>query len=394
MSFTLTPVYGDDFIGRKEVISELVQELSSKNRIGFSISGIRRIGKTSILREVERRLLRERKDIRIIYVSVWRVSPSTVDEFVHVMNRATLAAFENALPARFRFEELLTSGARALGRLLENLKLSSNVTDDLEVSVSYVRGESTDVDAAITKSLSLPEHLSQMTKKKCVLMIDEFPSLEELKFGSKNRTIGESMIKLVRTLYEDFRLTKLVISGSYRDTMENLVTKSKAPFYKQLLLREIGPFSVAEFGEFISHYLADLRFVDDRARKDLYKVSSGIPYNLQLLGKEIRFQNLNLIGSKEIDRTVQSVLAKEGDLSFREFVEDLTPSDVKVLKALAKSPMLKPTEIAAEQFMEDGTVRTSLNQLVKRGTITRLVRGQYGFTDNLFAVWLRRSDEL
>jgi AAA+ ATPase superfamily predicted ATPase len=54
MSFSLYSVSDKDFIGRDEIIEELVKELASKNKIGFSLSCIRRIGKTSILKEAKR----------------------------------------------------------------------------------------------------------------------------------------------------------------------------------------------------------------------------------------------------------------------------------------------------------------------------------------------------
>ena len=149
MAFTLTPALADDFVGRKEITSELVNQLSSRNKIGYSLSGVRRIGKTSILKEVERRLTENRK-VPVAYVSVWRVSPNTIDEFVRVANRAALNAFRNRLPAKFKFEELLVTGKAALTRFLNSLKLSAKVTDDLEVSISYVRREASDVDDALT----------------------------------------------------------------------------------------------------------------------------------------------------------------------------------------------------------------------------------------------------
>ena len=393
MAFTLTPVIGENFIGRKDIVFELVKALPSKNKIGFSLSGIRRIGKTSILKEVTR-VLQERWKIPVIYVSVWRVSPNTVDEFVRVLNRATLAAFEDKLPARFKFEELLATGAKALGRFLQNLKLSAQVSEDLEVSISYVRRESNNVDEAITKSFSLIEDLAEMTKSPCVLMLDEFPSLVDLTYGSKNQKIGESIVKLLRTIYEEFELTRLVISGSYRDTLENLVGKQKAPFYKQLLLREVGPFNQSEFKEFLERYLPDVNFVEETARVELLRVSSGIHYNLQLVGKEIQFQGVRKIDTKSLREVVNQVLEKEGQLLFTEFVESLIPSEVKVLKALAKWPSAKPADIARQEFMDDNTVNSSLNWLVKKGILRRLARGLYEFTDNMFAEWLRAQEKL
>jgi DNA-binding MarR family transcriptional regulator len=86
------------------------------------------------------------------------------------------------------------------------------------------------------------------------------------------------------------------------------------------------------------------------------------------------------------------VLQKEGELSFKEFVNDLTPSEVKVLKALAKTLEVKPSEIALQQFMDKDTVGYSLNLLVSKSIIVRRRRGVYRFTDSLFSEWLKISD--
>ena len=131
MSFTLYSVTGNDFIGREELVGELTRELSSKNKIGFSLSGIRRIGKTSILKEVESRLTKQR--IPVIYISIWRILPTTVDEFTRVLDRVALSAFEHKLPKKFKFEELLVTGAKALGNFLSGLNLSAKVAEDLKL---------------------------------------------------------------------------------------------------------------------------------------------------------------------------------------------------------------------------------------------------------------------
>lgn len=391
MAFTLTPALADDFVGRKEVTSELVEQLSSKNRIGFSLLGARRIGKTSILKEVERKL--EDRKVPVVYISVWRVSPDTIDELVRVVNRASINAFQGRLPAKLKLEELLVTGKAALKHFLQSLELSTKVAGDLEVSVSYVRKEVSDVDAALTGCFSLIEHLGEMTKTRSVFIIDEFPSLVDLTYGTKNKKIGDSVIKLVRTLYEDFKYTKLVISGSYRQTVQNLVAKQSAPFYRQLLLREIEPFTLLEFDEFLHHYLPDLRFAREEVKKEFYLVTSGIPYNLQLLGSEIQLERINHLDSEKLSKAVQTILRKEGELSFREFVDDLTPSEVRVLKAFAVSQEIKPSEIAARQFMDKDTVGYSINLLVKKGIIARKGRGKYRFADNFFKEWLKVSEE-
>jgi len=389
LAFLLTPVTGSGFIGRKELVSELVTELSSKNKIGFSLSGIRRIGKTSVLREVERQLT-SNHSMPVIYLSVWRISPATVDQFVRVLNHSTVSAFEDSLPAKFKFEELLTAGAGALGRLLRNLKLSAGVGKDLEVSVSYVRGEGEDAGDALSKSFSLVEDMARMVNRQCVLVLDEFPSLTDLTYGTRNQKIGESIIKLARTLYEEFEYTKLVVSGSYRGTLENIVLKQRAPFYRQLLLRELKPFDESEYLQFLTHYLQDLKFVGD-AKGQLYNVTGGIPYSLQLLARQLTFKKIEELDTKQLNAVTKELLQSEGELLFKEYVDVLSPSEVKVLRALAKKPLARPSELASGQFMDARTVASSLTRLQNEGIIRKEGRASYKFSDNLFAEWLRLS---
>lgn len=385
MPFSLYSVSGRDFVGRRQIVRELVCELASKNKIGFSLSGIRRIGKTSILKEVKRIL--EGKGVVVIYISSWNIVPPTVDEFARILNRSMISGFEKKLPKKFKFEQLLVTGFKALGTLLQNLNLTSKIAEDLEVSVSYIRKESDDVELAIEKTFRLIEDLAKMTNTKAVLMIDEFPSLVDLTYGTKNQKIGQSIIRLLRTLFEDFTNTKLVVSGSIRDTLDALVAKERAPFYKQLLTREVPPFDEVQFGEFLRHYLPRLRF-SGNAKEGLYEATSGIPYNLQLVGKEIHSLGVRKLDEKGLGLAVQGILNKEGRYSFMEFASGLSPSEIKVLKGIARSPVLPPVEIARKEFIDESSMYACLNTLEKKAIIKKAGRGKYGFTDNLFAAWL------
>lgn len=57
MSFTLQPATKDNFIDREDILKEMLNTLTDRNiRMGFALVGPRRIGKTSILKEVAGRL--------------------------------------------------------------------------------------------------------------------------------------------------------------------------------------------------------------------------------------------------------------------------------------------------------------------------------------------------
>ena len=81
MKFTLRPIKGEEFINRSELLDEMVAELKDKSSTtGYALYGKRRIGKTSILKEVQRRLEQE-DGVVVVYFSVRDLIESTLAEF-------------------------------------------------------------------------------------------------------------------------------------------------------------------------------------------------------------------------------------------------------------------------------------------------------------------------
>ncbi|RLB76665.1 MAG: hypothetical protein DRH24_17490, partial [Deltaproteobacteria bacterium] len=81
VKFTLREVEGELFVNREELVGEMVKTLSDQKLLmGFALYGPRRIGKSSLLLEVRRRL-RERKDIVPVYFSLWELDQGTIAEF-------------------------------------------------------------------------------------------------------------------------------------------------------------------------------------------------------------------------------------------------------------------------------------------------------------------------
>jgi AAA+ ATPase superfamily predicted ATPase len=62
MPFTLQPAVKNDFINREDILKEMLSTLQDENvRMGYALVGPRRIGKTSILKEVIRGWNKKRK---------------------------------------------------------------------------------------------------------------------------------------------------------------------------------------------------------------------------------------------------------------------------------------------------------------------------------------------
>ncbi|MDG7034952.1 MAG: hypothetical protein JRM78_01880 [Nitrososphaerota archaeon] len=331
MGFRLTPVTGPDLVGREKIIGELEGELGSENQIGFLIYGLRRTGKTSVLKETQRLL--EARGMPVIYVSMWNIAPRTVDEFVRVLSRNAIASFWRYLPSKFRLEELLSVGTGAIKAFLSGLKLTIAAQNDLEMAVSYMTRESDDIKKAMTGAFMLTEHLSEMTGRRSVLILDEFPTLRELQYGRYNQKAGESVFGLIRTIHEDFRRTKLVIAGSYRSTLEPVAFSKRGPFYNGLLLRTLAPFEMQELGKFIEHYMGGFKW-EQNARETLLQVSGGLPFNLQLLGRELQGSGGGRrITPDDVEVAIRSIIRTEGDVRFSDYLRDLAPHEIRILKS-------------------------------------------------------------
>lgn len=388
MTFYLTPVTGNLLINREEELRQILSELSERDsRIGFSLTGIRRVGKTSILYDIKEKL--EKKGIVVIYISVWKTIPDTLDTFLSNLFDETMLAFRSKLPLKMKMSELARMSKETLLSFLEHLKLSLDVGADISYTVSYVRGDEKDASKAMLHIFNLLDKLAQKTKTKCVLIIDEFPSITELKIGKK--MIGPAIVKSIRTINETYKKTVLVISGSYVHTMQSVALSPKAPLYKQLINMEIKQLNKQAIIEFVQTYLK--RKLSEGATNALLEASSGIPYNLQILGRELDYLKLKDPDADAVRKAVESIIKREGDLHFREYMNIMQSTEVKVAKTMALTNATSPKEIAEGGNMQLNEVTALLRNLLDKGIIRKLGRGEYVFMDNMFKTWLNLSCE-
>jgi len=386
MPFYLTPVTGDLLINREKEIEQLLSELTRKNsRIGFSLTGVRRIGKTSILKEVKKRL--EKQGIVVIYISVWNTIPDTLETFIANLFDETITSFKDKFPLKMKISNLVKMGRSGITDLLKHLNLSVEFEDKISYTVSYVKGEESDVSKATSNIFNLIDKLAEKTKTKCVLIIDEFPSLVELKIGKK--MIGPSIIKTIRTINEDYTKTSLIISGSFMHTMQQVALDSSAPFYKQLVNLEIDSLEDKAIRDFVRKYLK--KKINKEGLESLIEKSSGIPYNLQMLGRQLDNLKEDTLNESSVSKAIDEILKREGDLHFKDYLNMMQSTEIKVVKTMAVYDVNGPKDIGNAGNMRLNDVTALLKILSDKGVVKKIERGQYYFTDNMFKIWLNRT---
>lgn len=377
MYFTLQPVKGEGFIDREELLEEMFFKLRDINSTtGYALYGKRRIGKTSILKEVQRRLNEEHK-IVTAYFSVWDLIEFSVAEFCQKLSMEIIDAYRPCLGLRYKAKELIQTPLTMLRELLDGSTFKI-IYNELEFLISLKK--EVDKNLLLERTFGLPEKLAKSTDTKCVLMIDEFPSISELK--SDNSKVGEAIIRKIRSVFEDWERTTLCISGSIRSTMKLAVLSSTSPFYRQLLIKEVKPFEREHTKELLLRVLD----VSEEGIAEIHNFSAGIPFYVQFIGKMLeRRKRATLEGIKEIE---EEFLREEGDILFKEESENLSSKERLIAINIAKG-CHTPKEIADAARDKISNVNRFLKYLEEKGYVLKREKGYYVMEDPIFERWLK-----
>ncbi|MBC2706474.1 MAG: hypothetical protein HF975_08715 [ANME-2 cluster archaeon] len=378
MKFTLQPVKGEEFINRTELLDEMVAELRDKgSTTGYALYGKRRIGKTSILKEVQRRLEQE-DGIVVVYFSVWDLIESTLAEFCQRLSLGIIEAYRPHIGLKYRANELVRTPLTMLRKILGETELKI-VYNEIEFLVT--RKKDTDEGVLIEHAFNISEKLGKKTDTKCVLLIDEFPSIIDLK--SNNVKIGEAVLRKIRTIFEDWEQTTLCISGSIRSTMNLAVLSSSSPFYRQLIVKEIGPLKQEHTTELLSQHLD----ISQEGIQEIYDFSAGIPFYIQFIGKMLeRTENITPDSIRKIEH---DFLTEEGNILFKEEFYSLGPKERLVVVSIA-SGCHAPKDMANALGDKISNINRFLTYLVEKGYVTKKEMGHYVLDDRVFERWIKK----
>lgn len=390
MGFTIVATEGENFIDRKEIVDDMVDTLSDKKTlIGFALYGKRRLGKTSILKEVRRRLIKK-KSIVPVYFSIWDIVENNVSGFVRELTTEILEAYRPKLGLKQKAKELLEMPARYFYRAIKSIEIKASIQDDIVFLLKF--GEETkeeiNYDLLIEGVFNLPEQLALETKTRCILLIDEFPAIMDLNKNGSKETIGEGIIRKIRTIHERQENTVLCISGSTRKTMDLTVFSSTSAFYRQLLGREIKPLEERYIMELITKNL-DKRVTGD-AHKRIYKLTRGVPFYAQVIGTRLERMKQKTITARDVNTAFDAILREEGILIFKNEFNRLTPKEKIVVRAMAVEDVHTPTKIARKIKETLANTGSILGYLEEKGVIIKKERGFYELEDHVFKEWIKR----
>lgn len=379
MRFTLQPVKGDEFVNRTEILSEILFELKNKrSTTGYALYGKRRVGKTSILKEVQRQL-DETDDIVTVYYSVWNLVEFTLPEFCHRFSMAIIDAYRPHIGLKHKAKDLLQTPISVLRKMLDKAEFKI-VYHEIEFLLST--NAKTDKDVAVERVFDMSEKLAKITGTKCVLLLDEFPSLIDLK--SDNVKVGEAILKKIRTISEEWERTSLCISGSIRSTMELTVLSSTSPFYRQMIVKEVKPLKKEYVGEILRRNID----IPDEGIDEIYNFSGGIPFYIQFIGKMIERAGETTLES--IKGLENEFLMEEGDILFKGEFNALSSKERLIVMNIANGHH-SPKELGNVIGGRVSNISHFLMYLREMGYVSKEDRGYYVLEDPVFERWMQTN---
>jgi len=243
---------GDDFTDREVERAEIARSLKTP-RGHIVVSGLRRMGKTSLLLAVKEEM--EKAGAPVIYVDLW--STTTVEDMTTRLSTAAVAAVGQ------RWQDMVT-------QLGQRLKFGFEISESpAGILMPVPKVELRDAPVAeqrkrLVDALDLLEELATKHKTHLSVIIDEFQEIERL--GSardRPKTTGQrkgapgaaerhvSAMRQVRAAIQLHRHVTYLFAGSDRRLIEQLHDEDGGALHNLGRKYEIGPIDPAHFARWI-----------------------------------------------------------------------------------------------------------------------------------------------
>lgn len=387
----------EPFVNRIEDLrrlGELAARLGDPQHHHAALIGLRRIGKSFLVREFERRQV---LSDRLVGRLSCDAAAGDLDSWTRHFTRALVAAYDKTFDRD-------TEPTR--GKILAALpRLPSELHPHVADLFDELDKRRPAWDAVFEGSLLLPQRLAAATGRQVIMALDEFPSV--LRF---RRVLVPGLEGIVRDVLEERSPSVLfVLAGSAVRQMRDIL-EGKAP-----LLTRADPITVGLFDEATTAELVDARLafrgsvIDPTARQELERVVGCHPYwTVRLVDRASEMARRDGLGPIELahveEAVWQELIAADGPIAsvctwiFDHSLTREAGDDRLLLSTIAGFPApVRRAELAAAAELKawnrtklgrhvDGLIRAGL--LVEYGTRENAV---IGFADPVFATWVMRK---
>ena len=366
------PVPGADLVGREAYIRRIAERLGDGNHV--LLAGPRRIGKTSIILEVCRRL--RRRGALTAYVDCLGAT-----DVRGLGERLADALLENVSGVERTFEQAkaIAAGMRPTVKVrYEHVELALDLAREKNAQ-RFFEGV-----------LDLPRTLAARAGKRVVVVLDEFQAAGRL---------GPRVFDVMRSRFQAQRGVAYAFLGSEEGILEELFSEKGHAFYRFAVPIDLADAGGHRFGispddwlEYIrAKFAAKKIAIDDASVDRLLDATGGHPQDTMQVCAALYYLMR--------DAGQRTVTADHVAIAYEQALRELERPFAlhwtelgaqKYLQAVAKRIAEGAVLYAGESGIPRPEVLRALEALRARGLVTRLGRGRYEFVEPMFGEYVRR----
>lgn len=364
-----TPAEGEYFTGRDAELAALAARM--RDGINVVVISPRRYGKTSLLRAAATRLSRGRPAAAVVSVNLLRATSPA--RFAGLLTGAAYK-MPGARWARAR---------HAVPEFLRRLRVTPSVSFDPAGNPRFgfdaAVGPS-EVDSVLDDVYRLLDEEAE--HRPAVLVLDEFQAVTRLDGRIPNELKG---------LADTYPRVSLILAGSKRHLMEQLVVEEEAPLYGLAQHLALGPIPDEQMVAYlVARAAAGGKPLAAGVASYLLGLAGPVPNDIQHLAYDAFEAAGRRIDTAAVDAGMAAAVAHDGAL-FADALGRLSAGQARVLAAVAAD---RPAEPYAASFARAvglanaSSVRKALTPLLEEDVVVGR-DGRLVVADPFFAAWLR-----
>ena len=370
------------FTGRENELSHLERHLLGKRPADLHLSGLRRIGKSMLIKEF---ISRHSADSAVLPVYI---------------NMEELSETPEDFAVKFIGWQLYWLYGRGETLPLPYLQLSSLIfqvpdqalREALQPLLHELERSRPDRQRLLQEAFSFPSLLAQVSGRRVLLFLDEFQEIASL----TNFSQAKNILKLLRAAKDRSANVVWCLCGSIISEMEAITRESQSPLFGQFTHLPLYPYTRSESDILIRKFIPQ---PDNRLAGLLHHYSAGSPFYLvQLLRRLNLFvQRGEQLTENLVKRAfVAETLSPSGMIhAYCTYLYNVSLQRAKgygVLRAIldllaANDDPMTQSELARRLRMTQGAVRTNLKELERIGLLYVRDRHYY-YTDAILRYWV------
>jgi hypothetical protein len=342
------------------------------------LTGLRGVGKTVLLNEIER--MAKATDYRTVVIEAHEDKP--LGPLIAPYLRNLLYDLDRIAGAG----EKVKRGFRVLRSFLGKLKMTyEDVTVGLDVEPEQGSADSGDLEIDLPNLFIAVGEAAQERKAALAVFIDEVQYFNQKELGA--------LIMAMHKVQQ--QQLPVVLLGAGLPILPGLAGESKSYAERLFNFPDVGALSEEDAMKALREpaQAAGVKFNED-ALKEVYRLTQGYPYFLQEWG----YQSWNIAAQSpitldDVKKATDTVIPRLDQNFFRVRFDRLTPSEKNFLRAMAKlGPGAHRTGDIADTLKVKVTSLGPLRaKLIKKGMIYSPAHGDMAFTVPLFNEFMMRA---